>query len=38
MTVSAVSNDYAKKQLQSQIRNYKKVDKEKRAIRKDPKQ
>ena len=34
MTVSTVSNDYAKKQLQNQIRNYKKLDKEKTAIRK----
>ena len=34
MTVSTVSNDYAKKQLQSQIRNYKKLDKEKTVIRK----
>ena len=33
-----VSNDYAKKQLQNQIRNYKKLDKEKTAIRKDTKQ
>ena len=38
MTVSAVSNDYAKKQLQNQIRNYKKLDKEKTAIRKGTKQ
>ena len=29
MTVSTASNDYAKKQLQNQIRNYKKLSKEK---------
>ena len=34
MTVSTASNDYAKKQHQNQIRNYKKLDKEKTAIRK----
>ena len=34
MTVSTTSNDYAKKQLQNQIRNYKKLDKEKTYNRK----
>ena len=34
MTVSTASNDYAKKQLQNQIRSYKQLDKEKTAIRK----
>ena len=34
MTVSTASNDYAKKQLQNQIRNYKKLDKEKTYTRK----
>ena len=34
MTVSTASNDYAKKQLQNQIRNYKKLGKENTAIRK----
>ena len=29
MIVSITSDDYAKKQLQNQIRNYKKLDKEK---------
>ena len=38
MTVSTASNDYAKKQHQNQIRNYKKLDKEKTAIRKGTKQ
>ena len=38
MTVSTVSNDYAKKQLQNQIRNYKKLDKEKTATRKGTKE
>ena len=38
MTVSTASNDYAKKQPQNQIRNYKKLDKEKIAIRKGTKQ
>ena len=38
MTVSTVSNDQAKKQHQNQIRNYKKLDKEKTAIRKGTKQ
>ena len=33
MTVSTASNNYAKKQLQNQIRNYKKLDKEETAIR-----
>ena len=34
MTVSTASNAQAKKQLQNQIRNYKKLDKEKATIRK----
>ena len=34
MTVSTASNDYAKKQHQNQIRNYKKLDKEKTYTRK----